>query len=128
MFCKSALIAAAAVALFGATTLSPTEAQAHGYKKHGHVHIKHHGFHRHPRPIVVRHHWRVRPVYVAPRPVIYAAAPAVVATSRCTCLTKEYTPEGSVLFKDRCTNEMALNPPMPAPQAQVLPQQPQVTQ
>jgi hypothetical protein len=31
-------------------------------------------------------------------------------------LTKEYTPEGAVLFKDRCTNEAAMNPPPPAPQ------------
>ncbi len=28
-----------------------------------------------------------------------------------TCLSKEYTPEGAVLFKDRCTTEMAMNPP-----------------
>jgi hypothetical protein len=48
-----------------------------------------------------------------------------VTTNRCTCLTKEYTPEGAVLFKDVCTNEAAINPPAvaPAPTAQVLPQQ-----
>ena len=45
------------------------------------------------------------PTYVASRPV---AGP-------CTCLSKEYTPDGAVLFKDRCTNEMAMNPPS-APQ------------
>jgi len=49
-------------------------------------------------------------------PVVYAA-PAVYAVARpavagpCTCLSKEYTQEGAVLFKDRCTNEMAMNPP-----------------
>lgn len=48
------------------------------------------------------------PTYVASRPVAAAPGP-------CTCLSKEYTPEGAVLFKDRCTNEMAMNPP-PAPQ------------
>jgi hypothetical protein len=31
-------------------------------------------------------------------------------------LSKEYTPEGAVLFKDRCTSEMAMNPPAAAPQ------------
>ena len=34
----------------------------------------------------------------------------------CTCLSKEYTPEGAVLFKDRCTNEAAINPPPAPPQ------------
>src|SRR5689334_17084486 len=38
------------------------------------------------------------------------AGPAVAGP--CTCLTKEYTSEGAVLFKDRCTNEMAMNPPL----------------
>lgn len=42
--------------------------------------------------------------YVASRPVASAPGP-------CTCLSKEYTPEGAVLFKDRCTNETAMNPP-----------------
>ena len=47
-----------------------------------------------------------RPVYVASRPV---AGP-------CTCLSKEYTSDGRVLFKDLCTNEAAINPPVVAPQ------------
>jgi hypothetical protein len=49
---------------------------------------------------------------------VYTAYSAVrVATpGPCTCLSKEYTPEGAVLFKDRCTNEAAMNPPVPAPQ------------
>ena len=34
----------------------------------------------------------------------------------CTCLSKEYTPDGRVLFKDLCTNEAAINPPVVAPQ------------
>jgi len=50
-----------------------------------------------PAPVVVG-----GPTYIASRPV---AGP-------CTCLSKEYTPEGAVLFKDRCTNEMAMNPPV----------------
>ena len=33
----------------------------------------------------------------------------VVTPGPCTCLSKEYTQEGAVLFKDRCTNEAAMN-------------------
>lgn len=40
---------------------------------------------------------------VAPRPAAPAAGP-------CTCLSKEYTPEKLVVFRDRCTNEMAAAP------------------
>ena len=53
----------------------------------------------------------------------YATTPT---TNRCTCLTKEYTPQGQVLFKDVCTNEMAMNPPFTgSPAADVTPQMPQ---
>jgi hypothetical protein len=38
----------------------------------------------------------------------FAAAPS---WNRCNCLAKEYTPQGAVVFKDVCTNEMAMNPP-----------------
>jgi hypothetical protein len=67
----------------------------------------------------------------------YLAAPLVAGgvatyaattptTNRCTCLTKEYTPQGAVLFKDVCTNEMAMNPPVNAsPAADTGPQMPQ---
>lgn len=64
-----------------------------------------------------RHPWHCRARYVGWRPYVYAAAPAVVATayaaptvSRCTCLTKEYLPDGSALFRDVCTKEEALMP------------------
>ena len=50
------------------------------------------------------------------RSVYSAYAPRIVSPGPCTCLSKEYTPEGAVLFKDRCTNEAAMNPPAPAPQ------------
>lgn len=58
------------------------------------------------------HHWRWRRHF-------YYAAPAIATgyvgyraaqPNLCTCLTKEYTPEGQVVFKDRCTNEMAMAP------------------
>jgi hypothetical protein len=53
----------------------------------------------------------VRPIYpVVARPV----------ASTCTCLVKEYLPNGAVLFRDVCTNESAMNPPAQA--AEVPPQ------
>jgi hypothetical protein len=67
------------------------------------------------------HHWHYgyrRPIWYA-RPVVYSVARPVAVSSPgpCTCLSKEYTPEGAVLFKDRCTNETAMNPPaQPEPQ------------
>ena len=69
--------------------------------------LKPHWPHHHPHWHHVHYRPWVAPVvvggaaYVASRPV---AGP-------CTCLSKEYTPEGVVVFKDRCTNEMAMNPP-----------------
>jgi hypothetical protein len=126
MFRKSALLAVAASAALGLALLGSTDALARGHggghgggrgghgihggggmRMHGgggfrHVHRHHRHWHRH----YVRWH----------RPLVYGytsyavARPAVAGP--CTCLTKEYTPEGAVLFKDRCTNEMAMNPPL----------------
>lgn len=45
-----------------------------------------------------------------------STSPRVRWPAPCTCLSKEYTPEGAVLFKDRCTNEAAMNPPPVPPQ------------
>jgi hypothetical protein len=74
--------------------------------------------------------WR-RPYWVAPvvatggvaaAATSYASTPA---TNTCTCLTKQYTPQGAVVFKDVCTNEMAMNPPASAsPAADAGPQMP----
>ena len=64
-----------------------------------------------PRPVVVG-----GPTYVVSRPVVTAPAPG-------GCLTKEYTQEGAVLFKDRCTGEMAINPPLQQQGAVEVPQQ-----
>lgn len=70
------------------------------------------------------HHWpiivRPRPIFI-PQPVpvavggpaYIASRPVAAAPGPCTCLSKEYTQEGAVVFKDRCTNEMAMNPPAP---------------
>ena len=64
-----------------------------------------------------RHHWAWG-VPVVAGGVTYAAAPSysTAPTYRtCNCLTKTYTQEGAVVFKDLCTNEMAMNPPAEAP-------------
>jgi hypothetical protein len=119
MTLKTSLLALAAVVALGTTALTSTSADAKGFhgggkgfhggfhKVGGHGHFRHHGHWRH------RHIYYPRPVIYAARPVVYSAAP-VISTNRCTCLTKEYTQEGAVLFKDICTNEAAINPP-PAP-------------
>jgi hypothetical protein len=67
-----------------------------------------------------RHPWRCRPIVRWPRPIIvgapviaattYAVAPAVATARPCTCLTKEYTPDNLVVFKDNCTKEVASAP------------------
>jgi hypothetical protein len=81
--------------------------------------LKPHWPHKHP-------HWHVhyRPRIWYPAPV--AVAPTYIASrpGPCTCLSKEYTPQGAVLFKDRCTNEMAMNPPeLPQQTGEAEPQQ-----
>ena len=69
--------------------------------------------------IIIAHpHWHVRyhrPIWYGVRTVGYTYGATRVA-GPCTCLSKEYTPDGRVLFKDLCTNEAAVNPPVVAPQ------------
>jgi len=71
-------------------------------------HVGHYRPHWHWRYGWRRHYW-VTPL------VATGVATGVVATAptwnRCSCLTKEYTPEGAVVFKDLCTKEIAMNPP-----------------
>ena len=144
MLCKSGLLAIAAAATFGTMLLTPTSSDASpGFHRAGgggsHAGrpgrvidpgYGRPGRHGHLRPRWPhRPHWhghRHRHVWYTP-PVVYAAAP-VITTNRCTCLTKEYTQEGAVLFKDNCTNEMAMNPPVQAqpPQQTGAVQQPQM--
>jgi hypothetical protein len=88
-------------------------------------------WHHYPRFWWWRYSWR-RPYWIAPvvatggvaaAATSYASTPA---TNTCTCLTKQYTPQGAVVFKDVCTNEMAMNPPANAsPAADAGPQMPQ---
>ena len=69
----------------------------------------HNGNHNGPNYKQSYPHWRYHVrhfhdrVYV--RPVGYAVR--TVTPGPCTCLTKNYTPEGLVVFKDQCTQEMA---------------------
>lgn len=133
MIRKSNLLAIVATAALGLAMLSANEASARGHGGGGgggmHGGGGHMGGHmggrgdgggrhvgrHHPHP-----HWHVRyhrPIwYGGISTVGYAVARPVVASGPCTCLSKEYTPDGRVLFKDLCTNEAAINPPVVAPQ------------
>jgi hypothetical protein len=69
------------------------------------IHIGHPHFHDHVGYWHFREHRFVRSVgYVRP-----------VVEGTCNCLTKDYTPEGTVVFKDLCTKEMASAPVEGAP-------------
>ena len=136
MIRKSTLLAVAASAALGLAMLAPTAASAHGGGHGGGGHggggmhgggghgggFHGGGFHGGRGHIGFRHYhprWHVRyhrPIWYGVRPVYTAYSARVVTAGPCTCLSKEYTPEGAVLFKDRCTNEAAMNPPAPAPQ------------
>jgi hypothetical protein len=137
MFRKSILALAAAASL-GALALTTTDASAFGhFGGRGFAHASfarvagpHFAFHRNfafRRIIPVYHaHWRWRwrfahyhPYWVAPVVATSVATSYSAPAGTCNCLTKQYTQEGAVVFKDVCTNEMAMNPPAPdtAPQA-----------
>jgi len=105
----------------------------------GRIGVRHVGFrhigHRHPNwcrysgrcHIHVRWHrpWIYGTGLVA---TSYAVAPVAAAPRPCTCLTKEYTPDNLVVFKDVCTKEVA-SAPIGNTQAQLpLPQQEAPTQ
>jgi hypothetical protein len=137
MFKKSTLLALAGALTLGVAMLSPVSADAKGFggghggghggggfhgggmKFHGGGGFKGHGHgHVHFRPHF-RPHWHVgyrRHYWIAPAVTYAVARPVAAIPGPCTCLSKEYTPEGAVLFKDRCTSEMAMNPPAAAPQ------------
>jgi len=129
---RTAMLALAAVATLGLASLATTtSADARGFGGGGgfsrggggrHIGIRHvgqrHVGHRHPHwcrfhgrcHIHVRWHrpWIYGTGLVA---TSYAVAPVVAATPRpCTCLTKEYTPDNLVVFKDVCTKEVASAP------------------
>ena len=69
------------------------------------------------KPIIVHKPVIVRYPVIRTVPVAYAVSKPVKAVAGpCTCLTKQYTPEGAVVFKDICTSEAAINPPPQPPQ------------
>ncbi len=134
MIRKSTFLAVAASAALGLAMLAPTSASAMrmggGGGGGGGMHGGHgggyggHGGHgdggrighiRYPNP-----HWHVRyhrPIWYGVRTVGYTGyTVARPVAGPCTCLSKEYTEDGRVLFKDLCTNEAAINPPVVAPQ------------
>ena len=121
MLRKSTLLAVAASAALGLAMLAPTAASAHGGHGGGGGHWGGAAMAAAGAgtaaiitgitAIAARSGTRGLSSTRWPGPV------AVSSPAPCTCLSKEYTPEGSVVFKDRCTNEMAMNPPVqPAPQ------------
>lgn len=120
------ILGLAAVATLASTVILSAAASAapHGHGGHGghgaggHAHVRP-PLHRLPPRIVHRPHRHghivVRPIYERTyvRPVSYVRSVGIaapVAESLCNCLTKSYTPEGVVVFKDLCTKEMASAP------------------
>jgi hypothetical protein len=76
-------------------------------------------------PVVVgwpgwhHHHWHYRPGYYwVDGRYTYVTGPGVVTTSAvggtCSCLTKSYLQDGTVVFTDQCTNESATAAPATA--------------
>jgi len=99
------ILAIAAIATLAPATLVSIDAQA---KPNAPIKIV--------KPI--HPHWHghhIRPVYIVDRPYVRPVALVSPARNTCNCLTKEYTPEGVVVFKDLCTKEMASAPVDGAP-------------
>lgn len=101
---RKLILSLAAIATLASTALISGSADAmvsRGGRNGGPptIHVGHPHFHDHV------HIWRFREHYV--RPVGYVR-PVVEGT--CNCLTKDYTPEGQVVFKDLCTKEMVMSP------------------
>ena len=98
---RKIILALAAVATLAGTALVSGNADAMvlhraGGNNPGHFHYRH----------LVRWH---KHIWV--RPVGYVVRDtATVQPGPCTCLTKNYTPEGMVVFQDLCTKEMASAP------------------
>ena len=109
---------------------SPRPSSAHGHHQH-----RHHGHHHHgtspspsprssPSPPPALHaparrhyhhaghrpHWHPRRLQLPGAGVLGCARPVA---STCTCLVKEYLPNGAVLFRDVCTNEVGSEPAGP---------------
>ena len=101
---RKSIISFVAIAALAAATLVSGAAQAHQNGGGNHS-GNHNGGHPHFHWKAHYKHFHER-VYV--RPVTYAVRH--VEPGPCTCLTKNYTPEGRVVFQDLCTKEMASAP------------------
>ena len=80
----------------------PSDPSRIGYRP---IATGHWRFHEHRHFVRWHHHIWVRPVGYA-----VARRDRLVQPGPCTCLTKNYTPEGIVVFQDLCTKEMASAP------------------
>lgn len=104
---RKTILALAAVATLAGAALSSSNADAmivrgNGGHPNGHPHINvHWRFHQHRHFVRWHKHIWIRPVGYAVR---------AVEPGPCTCLTKNYTPEGQVVFADICTKESATAP------------------
>ena len=103
-------LAALATLASAALVTAPADAKApNGPKNFKSVNYQKPHYHHHAHLYIKRYygHGYVRPVrYVTP----------VVSKGPCTCLTKDYTQEGQVVFTDLCTKETAMAPVEGAPQ------------
>jgi hypothetical protein len=106
------IIALAALAAFASSTLVVTGAQANPQQFKIIKPLK-------PLPPKKPPHWHghghFKPVYIVERPIVRPVALLPALRGTCNCLTKEYTPEGTVVFKDLCTREIASAPVDGAP-------------
>ena len=100
---RKIILALAAVATLAGAALSSSNADAmivRGNGGHPHINI-HWRYHQHRHFVRWHNHIWVRPVGYAVR---------AVEPGPCTCLIKNYTPEGQVVFADICTKESASAP------------------
>lgn len=103
---RKLILSLAAIATLATAAIVSSQADAMIIRGGGHSdHPGHPGgyphFHRHFHFRYVHDRLYVRPVGYAVR---------AVEPGPCTCLTKNYTPEGMVVFQDLCTKEMASAP------------------
>jgi hypothetical protein len=101
---RKIILSLAAVATLAGAVL--TSGNADAMMRRGGDHIGHVGhwnwrIHEHRHFVRWHNHFWVRPAGYAVRDV---------QPGPCTCLTKNYTPEGLMVFQDLCTKEMASAP------------------
>ena len=81
---------------------------------HHHKHHKHHHWHHKKYYYDTDTEYESSPTYTYSEPSYTYSKPTYTYSKpadNCTCLTKEYTEDGSVVFKDVCTKESAINSP-----------------